>query len=194
MTRAQDHRVTIERRGRSHRAVCQCGWGSHAWNELRPAEADAWHHVFGDDPVVDMAAVPEDKPVAAKSPAAGRRRAGREAPPAAAIDPSQEEAPVVEVELVRSRVVDRLVRHAQDLAASPSPYSRGATTELWRGAGEDSEVVRAALAEIEHLLARHERQSNRAADHEWLQLITAKRLLHQALSCSDEPEGHQVVV
>jgi hypothetical protein len=53
------HSVMIERRGVAHRARCACGWAGHSWNELRPAEADAWHHTFGDDRVVDVRAAPE---------------------------------------------------------------------------------------------------------------------------------------
>lgn len=49
----EEHSVVIERRGAAHQALCACGWSGHSWNELRPAEADAWHHAFGEDRLVD---------------------------------------------------------------------------------------------------------------------------------------------
>ena len=157
--------MTIQRRGRSHRAVCDCGWTSHSWNELRPAEADAWHHVYGDEPVIDLTATAEERPKTTTS------------------RPTSPEP----TEAARSRAIDHLVRLAQDLAAKPSPYSGYAATDLWRSAGEEPLAVQTAVAEIEELLARHERQSSGAADSEWLQLITAKRLLLQALALGDRP-------
>jgi hypothetical protein len=149
--------VTIERRGRSHRAVCTCGWRSHAWNELRPAEADAWHHVYGDEVIVDISAIPDER-----SPGTPRaaRHSGAGTPPG----------------------VTELVRQAQDLASRPSPYSRNAAPELWRTAEESAVTIHAAIGEIEELLSRHDRQSSGAADSEWLMLITAKRLLTEALA------------
>jgi hypothetical protein len=172
VTRAQDHRVTIERRGRSHRAVCVCGWTSHAWNELRPAEADAWHHVYGEDVIVDISAIPDERSADFLSGPTGRPGAGL--------------ADLTAMHVARSRALEQLVRHAQDLAARPSPYSRDAASELWQIADHDAVLVRSALAELEELLARHDRQSSRAADSEWLQLITAKRLLLQALAYGEQ--------
>ncbi|HMC40487.1 MAG TPA: hypothetical protein VKI19_12550 [Acidimicrobiales bacterium] len=159
MSRGQAHRVTIERRGRSHRAACSCGWSSHAWNELRPAEADAWHHVFGDEPIVDVTAVADERgPAVLVGPKPGVDHG----PP------------------VRPPAVEALVRRAQDMAARPSPYTKDAPRDLWQIAGEDTVAVQSAISEIEELLARHDRQSSGAADSEWLLLITAKRLLVEA--------------
>lgn len=168
--------MTIERRGRAHRAVCSCGWMSHHWNELRPAEADAWHHVYGDESIVDVSAITDER-------SAGAGRAERS--PA---------APTVAQQAAASLAVEHLVRQAQDLAGQPSPYSRGAATELWRGADQDGVKIQAAVTEIEELLARHERQSSRAADSEWLELITAKRLLLQALAYGGEAGARRALI
>lgn len=171
MSLAQDHRVTIERRGRSHKCVCSCGWTSHSWNELRPAEADAWHHVYGDDVIIDVSAIPDERSVPAGSAARPTARVDQIAP---------EEGQYI-------RAVEHLVHQARELADRPSPYTRDAAPELWRQAGENPVLVRAALAELVELLARHDRRSAGAADSEWLELITAKRLLTDALALGDEP-------
>ena len=162
-----DHQVVIQRRGRSHRAWCRCGWKGHAWNELRPAEADAWHHVFGDGCIVDVTSVrdpgdPFSEPVAAIQPLGSPR------------DKAIETAR-------RSRVVEALVGNARSFADSPSPYSRQAIRDLWKLAGEDRVLLQAAVSEIDDLLRRHSRVVAHTADSEWLQLITAKRLLQHAL-------------
>ncbi|HEX4862952.1 MAG TPA: hypothetical protein VFV02_02705 [Acidimicrobiales bacterium] len=81
----------------------------------------------------------------------------------------------------RSRVVVGLVGKARSFADSPSPYSRPAIGELWKLAGEDRALLQAAVSEIDELLRRHSRVSAHTADSEWLQLITAKRLLQHAL-------------
>jgi hypothetical protein len=163
--------VTIERRGRSHKAVCSCSWKSHAWNELRPAEADAWHHVFGDEVIVDVSAIPDERSVPASTPGG------------AGADTWASDQ--------RRRAVDEVVGQACDLAGRPSPYTRGAAAELWRLSGESPDLVTAAVSDIEDLLARHDRRSSGAADSEWLQLITAKRLLLDSLSRADDrPERH----
>lgn len=165
--------MTIERRGRAHRAVCSCGWRSHHWNELRPAEADAWHHVYGDEVIVDMTGITDDR-------SAGAERSI--------------EAPAVAQQAAQSLAVEHLVRHAQDLAGQPSPYSRGAATDLWRTAEQDGVKIQAAVTEIEELLARHDRQSSRAADSQWLELITAKRLLLQALAYGGESGAKRALI
>lgn len=157
--RAQDHVVTIERRGRSHRALCICGWKSHAWNELRPAEADAWHHVYGEDVIVD----------AAENSHANSHR-----------------STIGAEQVSPSRAVEHLVRKAQDLARKPSPYGKKAYSELWDAADHDTVAVRAAVAEVEELLTSHDRKSLGTADSEWLELLTAKRLLLQALGLADQ--------
>lgn len=180
MSLGQDHRVTIERRGRSHKCLCSCGWRSHAWNELRPAEADAWHHVYGDSVIVDVSAIPDERSV----PAVGGER------PAGAGQPGGRPEPYGGGQAgggQSSRSVEELVRQARELADGPSPYTRGAAPELWRQAGEDSVVVQAAITELVELLANHDRRNAGAADSEWLQLITAKRLLADALAlCEDK--------
>lgn len=136
-----EHRVVIRRRGRSHRATCPCGWSGHAWNDLRPAEADAWEHVFGTDRIVDGGSGPDLSGAAAGA----------------------------------------LARRARELAGSPSPYGRQGPAELWAMAAQDSTAVHAAISEIGELLAAHSRRSAGTADGEWLELITAKRLLEETL-------------
>ena len=165
MSRGGEHHVVIRRRGRSHRAWCPCGWSGHAWNDLRPAEADAWEHIYGTDRIVDSSAIPGpgDEVLGAAGPAldlddmAGRARA--------------RPAPSPEV----------LVRRAIDLAGSPSPYGRQSPSELWNLAERDRAAVHAAISEIGELLAAHSRRSAGTADGEWLELITAKRLLEECL-------------
>ncbi|HEX6394922.1 MAG TPA: hypothetical protein VFZ97_15920 [Acidimicrobiales bacterium] len=166
-----EHQVVIQRRGRSHRAWCRCGWKGHAWNELRPAEADAWHHVFGDTSIVDVTSVrdpgdPFSEPITALAETASPR------------DRALESAR-------RSRVVDELVGHARSFADSPSPYRRQAIGELRRVAGDDRTNLVSAVSEIDELLRRHSRISAHTADSEWLQLITAKRLLQHTLEQED---------
>jgi hypothetical protein len=98
------------------------------------------------------------------------------------------------MQAARSRAVEQLVRHAQDLAARPSPYSRDAAPELWQAADQNTVLIQSALTELEELLARHDRQSSRAADSEWLQLITAKRLLFQALAHGEGSRPSQALI
>ena len=172
--------MIIERRGRSHKAVCSCSWASHSWNELRPAEADAWHHVFGDEVIVDVAAIPDERSVAA---AAARPGPG----------------PGIDVREDHERDLAQLVQHARDYASRPSPYTRDAAPELWRLSGESRVLVQSAVTELEELLERHDRQSARAADSEWLQLITAKRLLidslaHEAADRSHAGSGRRALI
>ena len=160
MSRADEHRVVIERRGRSHRACCDCGWTGHAWNELRPAEADAWHHVFGDACVVDVNAVGASVHGAIPNPGSGR--------PVPGSNP-------------RSPSVESVVNRARALADSPAPYSHQAVHDLWRFASEDQTLLQAAISEIADLLWRHSQRSAGTADSEWLQLITAKRVLQETI-------------
>lgn len=170
MSPLADHQVVIQRRGRSHRAWCRCGWKGHAWNELRPAEADAWHHVFGDGSIVDVTSVrdpgdPFSEPTT--HPSDGVLSGS---PRDRAMDGAR-----------RSRVVAALVGKSRSFADSPSPYRSQATGDLWKLAGEDRSLLQAAVSQIDELLRRHSRVSAHTADSEWLQLITAKRLLQHAL-------------
>jgi hypothetical protein len=142
----------------------------HAWNALRPAEADAWHHLFGEDRVIDVPALASSVAGAAAQsglaargyPAAGRRSHLPE--------PTR-----------RLPSLESLVNRARALADSPSPYRHQAVSELWRFAAEDRPLLEAAISEIGDLLWRHSRRSSSTADSEWLQLITAKRLLQETM-------------
>jgi hypothetical protein len=145
----------------------------HAWNELRPAEADAWHHLFGDDSLVDISAV------AGRADRAGEQPASRpfDAPIGSGNASSE---PVRKLPSLES-----LVNRARTLADSPSLYRQQAVSELWRLATEDRALLQAAISEIGDLLRRHSRRSASTADSEWLQLITAKRLLQETLEQED---------
>jgi hypothetical protein len=145
----------------------------HAWNELRPAEADAWHHVFGDDSLVDISAVAGRADRAAEQPASGSFDA-----PVGAGNASPESGR-------RLPSAESLVRRARALADSPSLYRQQAVSELWHLAAEDRALLEAAMSEIGDLLKRHSRRSASTADSEWLQLITAKRLLQETLQQED---------
>jgi hypothetical protein len=160
-----DHRLVIERRGRSHRARCACGWSGHAWNELRPAEADAWHHVFGDDCVIDISTLGD-----------GAARAISEA-----LHPTPDEPVPPADPTAQGHMVESLVNRARAIAGGPSPYRHQAISDLRRLASDDRALLQAALTEIGRLLTLHERHSARTADSEWLELITAKRLLQETL-------------
>jgi hypothetical protein len=169
MSRAGEHRVVIERRGRSHRAYCACGWTGHAWNELRPAEADAWHHVYGDECVVDVSGTGLSVHSALAQPAVERL-----GPPGLPSSPLPDAGR-------RSPSVESVVNRARTLADGPSPYSHQAVRDLWRVAAEDQAVLQSAMSEISDLLWQHSQRSAGTADSEWLQLITAKRLLHETM-------------
>jgi hypothetical protein len=90
--------------------------------------------------------------------------------------------------------VDELVRHAQDLASRPSPYSKDAAPELWKAAEENIVALQAAVAGIEELLSKHDRQSAGTADSEWLMLITAKRLLFEAITHGEASWGRRALI
>jgi hypothetical protein len=81
--------------------------------------------------------------------------------------------------------VDRLVNRARALADSPSPYGKRAVIELWHVAAQDRALLTAAVKEIGELLSDHSRHSASTADSEWLQLITARRLLQETLEQED---------
>ena len=178
MARAGDHQVIIRRWGRSHTASCPCGWSGHAWNDLRPAEADAWEHLYGEECIVDTAAIPgpgEETLGASRTLYLG---ALSETPPDA---PGTPDAPDRPGPGRAGTAPAELARRARELAGSPSPYGRQGPTELWNLAGGDHSAVHAAVSEISGLLAAHSRRSAGTADGEWLELITAKRLLEESL-------------
>jgi len=145
----------------------------HPWNELRPAEADAWHHVFGDDSLVEISAIAGPADRALQETASG----SLDAP----VGPGS--APTESVRRLPS--LESLVHRARALADSPSLYRQQAVSDLWRLAAEDRALLEAAMSEIGDLLMRHSRRSASTADSEWLQLITAKRLLQEALEQED---------
>ena len=171
MAPGDEHRVVIERHGRSHRACCACGWNGHRWNELRPAEADAWHHVFGEEAVVDLSTITASDEAGAGH---GSRLLGAAIAPSVVADPAR-----------KSPSLESLISRARAFADSPSPYRKQAVAELGRIAAEDRALVQAAISEISELLWRHSRRSASTADSEWLQLITAKRLLQETLDSED---------
>ena len=163
-TSTGEHIVVIERRGTAHTARCGCGWAGHPWNELRPAEADAWHHTYGDSRVV------EPPPPARQWPPPGAAGAdwtvvdgGGSAAAVGAGDPG--------------RLADRLVNRARALADGPSPHRPGNVDDLAAVAGGDMAAVSEALGAISDALRRHSQRSAAAADDEWLRLHTARRLL-----------------
>lgn len=168
----QTHDVIIRRRGRSHRSSCSCGWTGRSWNELRPAEADAWEHLFGDSRIVEVGTIAgaEEHEVtpgqlvhaAARAPTPGNGTGTGE-----------------------TAAVSNIVLRARALAGRPSPYSRRARDELWHLASREDAAIAAAISEVEQLLARHSRRSASTADAQWLELITAKRLLEYAASNRD---------
>jgi hypothetical protein len=170
MAPGDEHRVVIERHGRSHRACCACGWTGHRWNELRPAEADAWHHVFGEESVVDLSTV-------AASDQTGASQSSRLFSAIGASTASDTDR--------KSPSLESLISRARAFADSPSPHRKQAVAELGRIAAEDRALVQAAITEISELLWRHSRRSASTADSEWLQLITAKRLLQETLDSED---------
>lgn len=175
MARGGDHQVIIRRWGRSHTASCPCGWSGHAWNDLRPAEADAWEHLYGDERIVDTAAIPgpgEETVGASKTLYLDALFEAR---------PDAPDAPDPHGPGRAGAAPGELARRARELAGSPSPYGRQGPTELWNLAGGDRSVVHAAVSEISGLLAAHSRRSAGTADGEWLELITAKRLLNESL-------------
>jgi hypothetical protein len=145
----------------------------HPWNELRPAEADAWHHVFGDDSIVDISAIAGRADRTVEQPATGSFEA-----PVSSGSASSES-------VRRLPSLESLVNRARALADSPSLYRQQAVSELWRLAAEDRALLEAAMSEIGDLLKRHSRRSASTADSEWLQLITAKRLLQETLEQED---------
>lgn len=169
MSRGGDHHVIIRRWGRSHTASCPCGWSGHAWNDLRPAEADAWEHIYGDERILDAAAIPGP----------GEEVYGGSA--TLHLDPLAGDQPAPAGPARAGAAPGELVRRARELAGSPSPYGRQGPTELWNLSGGDRSSVQAAVSEISELLAAHSRRSAGTADGEWLDLITAKRLLEESL-------------
>ena len=158
---SERHSVIVERRGTAHRACCTCGWAGHSWNELRPAEADAWHHVYGDERVVDVrpGAAPDAASTAAFAQLHGRAEGGLP--------------------------VDRLVDRARALARGSAPHSPATIEELAKAAAGDPDTLAEARDRAAELLRRHSQRNARAADDEWLELHTARRLLEAAVVRAD---------
>ena len=150
-----DHVVVIERRGIAHQARCGCGWMGHRWNELRPAEADAWHHTFGEERVVDGFAADAAAAAARLAPTPAGSGSG-------------------------SGSVEKLVDVARTLARGTAPHRPAAILDLTRAADGSTTVLSEAEREIGELLRRHARRNGGAADQEWLELHTARRLLDAA--------------
>jgi hypothetical protein len=119
--------------------------------------------VFGDECVVDLA-LGEAAELAIEQ----ALRPTPEAPPALPQTPT-------------GPSVESVVNRVRAIADGPSPYRHHAVGELRRFVADDRMVLQAALSEIGQLLAQHEQRSARTADSEWLQLITAKRLLQDTL-------------
>ncbi|HEV2369934.1 MAG TPA: hypothetical protein VGR90_08650 [Acidimicrobiales bacterium] len=151
MPGSDSHLVMIERRGVAHQARCRCGWSGHSWNELRPAEADAWHHTYGDDRVVEVKAAQEGE-------------WGRYAGPGSAVP----------------EPVNRIVDAARSLARSNAPHRPAVIEDLTRAAAGSTAALDEANEEIGDLLRRHARRNAGAADEEWLELHTARRLIEAA--------------
>ena len=158
---SEHHSVVVERRGTAHRACCTCGWSGHSWNELRPAEADAWHHVYGDERIVEVRPGPAPDPVSTARSVEPRGRAEDALP------------------------VDRLVDRARDLARGSAPHSPAAIDELTRAASGDPDSLAEARDRASELLRRHSQRNAGAADDEWLELHTARRLLDAAVARAD---------
>jgi hypothetical protein len=152
---SSEHVVVIERRGVAHQARCGCGWTGHKWNELRPAEADAWHHTYGDERVVDGSAADAAAAAARLAQPAGASGSG-------------------------SGSVEKLVDVARTLARGTSPHRRAAILDLTRAADGSTAVLSEAEHQVGELLRRHAQRNGGAADQEWLELHTARRLLDAA--------------
>src|SRR5262249_57921796 len=135
------------------------------------AEAGGWHAICGDDRVVDVGAFAGSMAGAASRPGSAIR--GHTAAGAG----SRRPAPARRLPSLES-----VVNRARALADSPSPYRHQAVGELWRFAAEDLALLQAAILETGDLLRRHSLRTSSTADSEWLQLITAKRLLQETIA------------
>ncbi|HZU73698.1 MAG TPA: hypothetical protein VE990_13090 [Acidimicrobiales bacterium] len=160
MAASEAHLVVIEHRGVAYRARCRCGWTSHPWNDVRPAEADAWEHTYGDSRLIEGRPPRTEEPVEQIF---------------AAVGAPQAPAPV-------EKVVDR----ARQLAGGSAPRDPSALHELVELAGRSPATLSEARDATIELLRRHSRRNAGTADSEWLQLHTARRLLEAALT---EAEG-----
>lgn len=76
---------------------------------------------------------------------------------------------------------DRLVDTARALARGSSPHSPAGIDELGRAAGGSPDLLAAARDRASEMLRRHSQRNAGAADDEWLELHTARRLLDAAL-------------
>ena len=77
-------------------------------------------------------------------------------------------------------VVDRLVIRARELARSSAPHRPGVTRELQALAEGSTARLERARSVIVDLLHQHDLASGGAADSQWLELHTAKRVLDAA--------------
>jgi len=155
------HRASIEQRRKVYIAICTCGWRGPRVQVLREAEADAWTHQFGDSRLVVL-----DAPDAVAYVSVGASLS--QAP----------EAPWVSAD--DTGVVDRLVIRARELARSSAPHRPGVTRELQALAEGSTARLERARSVIVDLLHQHDLASGGAADSQWLELHTAKRVLDAA--------------
>ncbi|HMC51513.1 MAG TPA: hypothetical protein VKI64_02050 [Acidimicrobiales bacterium] len=168
MTETGKHSASIEQRRDVYIAICTCGWRGPRARVLREAEADAWHHQFGDGRVVVL----DNARSTARSPSRAAK-AGPEAPPPAADGDAE--------------VVDRLVSRARELARSSAPHRPGVTRELQTMARGSTARLERARSTIVELLHKHDQASGGAADSQWLELHTAKRILDAAADWHTAP-------
>jgi len=158
------HSASIEQRRDVYIAICTCGWRGPRARILREAEADAWHHQFGEGRLVVLDA---SRPAAyASSPSAE--------PPWMVSDEDTE-------------VVGHLVSRARELARSSAPHRPGVTRELQTMAQGSTARLERARSVVVELLQQHDQASYGAADSQWLELHTAKRLLDAAADWHTAP-------
>jgi hypothetical protein len=147
--------------------------------------------MYGDERIVDVSAISDPTVHASStgdvqvigatdtSPAPAVKATGAPATPATGpvtiVEPARAGAPPP------SASVQSLVGKARALADSSAPHGRGTTDELLRLAMNDRHVLEEASSQVSELLRRHSRDSANTADSEWLQLLTARRLLQAAL-------------
>jgi hypothetical protein len=158
------HSASIEQRRNVFIAICTCGWRGPRARVLRDAEADAWHHQFGESRLVVL-----------------------DASRAAAYASSPSAEPPWMVNDEDSEVVGQLVSRARELARSSAPHRPGVTRELQTMAEGSTARLERARSVVVELLQRHDQDSYGAADSQWLELHTAKRLLDAAADWHTAP-------